>query len=80
MRYRIMKIGDKFGAKIVKTIGVVDYIQRDGKELWSNAVLITKYCLCDTKEEAVLAGETYTKQINDLATAEEVLESAEEVA
>ena len=80
MKYRIMKVGDKFGAQIVTASGGGDYIQRDGLESWTTARYIFEKCLCDTKEEAVLAGEAYAKPLNDLAAAEEVLESAEEAA
>ena len=80
MKYRIMKVGDKFGAQIVTASGNGDYIQRGGEESWSNAKFVYQKCLCDTKEDAVLAGEAYIKPFNDLVAATELLESAEEIA
>lgn len=75
MKYRIMKIGNKFAAQIIKPDGTGgDYIQRDGKNNWSVAQYVINNCTCESLEEANQAGQAYVKPYNEIAEAIEVKE------
>ena len=61
MAYRIMQIGDKFGAQLVDSEGEgYAYISHDGTGNWIIAKSIINRCLVPTKEEAEALGNGYT--------------------
>ena len=80
MKYRIMKIGNKYAAQSILSSGAPgDYIQRDSQECWSHPKYVIEKCTHDTIEDAKAAGDIYIKPYNEMLAAQEIIDEAIEV-
>lgn len=75
MKYRIMKIGDKYAAQLVHSDGRPgEYIAARGlSTTWYSPERVMEYCLLEKVEAAKALGENYIIPHNLLASAEEVM-------
>lgn len=72
MKYRVMKVGDKYAAQIINDRGEpTDYIKRDSADCYRSPDLIVTYCLVDTIDQAKEVGEKFIYAPNLLAAAVE---------